>query len=469
MSMRLYDTSTRTVRDFVPLVEGQVSIYLCGATVQAPPHIGHIRSGLNFDVLRRWFAHRGNDVVFCRNVTDIDDKIIAKSCAQEIPSWQLAQTNERAFADAYTALGCLPSTVEPRATGHIPEMIAMMERLIATGHAYPSGGDVYFDVSSFPAYGALSGQKPDAMREAEDAGAGAAGKRDRRDFALWKSAKPGEPSWETPWGQGRPGWHLECSAMAHKYLGPAFDIHGGGLDLVFPHHENEIAQSKAAGDPFANYWMHNAWVTLSGEKMSKSLGNSVLVTEMLKRWSPLVLRYYLATPHYRSMIEYSEEALREAEVSFGRIEGFLERAGEQTGAIEPAARVPAVFAAAMDDDLGVPQAMAVVHNTVRDGNTALAAGDKDAVVRHAADVRAMLGVLGMDPLSEQWTAGASAGRSDELRGVVDHLVKLALQQREAARARKDYAAADAVRDSLTAAGIVVEDTPNGPRWTLHRD
>ncbi|UGQ14887.1 cysteine--tRNA ligase [Yinghuangia sp. ASG 101] len=466
MSMRLYDTSTRTVRDFVPLVEGTVSIYLCGATVQAPPHIGHIRSGLNFDVLRRWLAYRGNDVVFCRNVTDIDDKIIDKAAKAGVPWWRIGYPNERAFNDAYDALGCLPPTVEPRATGHVPEMIELMQRLITTGHAYPSDGDVYFDVHSYPEYGALSGQRLDAMRDQGDAGVGA--KRDVRDFALWKAAKPGEPSWETPWGRGRPGWHLECSAMAHRYLGERFDIHGGGLDLVFPHHENEIAQSKAAGDGFANYWMHNAWVTMSGEKMSKSLGNSVLVAEMVKRWPPIVLRYYLASPHYRSMIEYSEAALQEAAVSFGRVEGFLERALELTGPVEPDAAVPAAFAEAMDDDLGVPQAMAVVHNTVREGNTALAAGDKDGVAAHLGALRAMLGVLGLDPTAEPWASGGSSDRSEELRHVVDALVHLALEQRQAARARKDYPAADAVRDQLTAAGIVVEDTPQGPRWTLDR-
>ncbi len=464
--MRLYDTSTRTVRDFVPLVEGTVSIYLCGATVQAPPHIGHIRSGLNFDVLRRWLAYRGNDVIFCRNVTDIDDKIIDKAAKAGVPWWRIGYPNERAFNDAYDTLGCLPPTVEPRATGHVPEMIELMQRLITTGHAYPSDGDVYFDVHSYPEYGALSGQRLDAMRDQGDAGVGA--KRDVRDFALWKAAKPGEPSWETPWGRGRPGWHLECSAMAHRYLGERFDIHGGGLDLVFPHHENEIAQSKAAGDGFANYWMHNAWVTMSGEKMSKSLGNSVLVSEMVKRWPPIVLRYYLASPHYRSMIEYSEAALQEAAVSFGRIEGFLERALELTGPVEPDAVVPAAFAEAMDDDLGVPQAMAVVHNTVREGNTALAAGDKDGVAAHLGALRAMLGVLGLDPSAEPWASGGSSDRSEELRHVVDALVRLALEQRQAARARKDYPAADAVRDQLAAAGIVVEDTPQGPRWTLDR-
>jgi cysteinyl-tRNA synthetase len=284
---------------------------------------------------------------------------------------------------------------------------------------------------------------------------------------MWKAAKPGEPSWETPWGRGRPGWHLECSAMAHKYLGSAFDLHGGGVDLVFPHHENEIAQSKAYGDEFARYWAHNAWVTLSGEKMSKSLGNSVLIEEMVKHWRPIVLRYYLGSPHYRSTIEYSEESLREAEAAFGRIEGFLQRAGETVGEVSPAAEVPADFAEAMDDDFAVPQALAVVHTTVRQGNAALSEDDKDTVAKTLADVRAMLGVLGLDPLDARWqSTGADAGRGGELRGAVDALVRLVLDQRQAARARKDYVTADAIRDELKQAGLVVEDTPSGPRWEL---
>lgn len=329
VTIRLYDTSARQIRDFAPLTAGCVSIYLCGATVQAAPHIGHIRSGLNFDILRRWFEHRGYDVTFIRNVTDIDDKIIAKSRDQGRPWWSIGYENERAFNDGYQALGCLPPTYEPRATGHVPEMIEMMRGLIERGHAYEADGSVYFDVRSYPDYLQLSNQDIDDLRQpSED---GITGKRDPRDFAMWKATKPGEPDWETPWGRGRPGWHLECSAMAHKYLGPAFDIHGGGLDLIFPHHENEIAQAKAYGDDFAQYWVHNAWVTMSGEKMSKSLGNSVLVSEMVKVWRPIVLRYYLGTPHYRSMIEYSEEALREAESAFARIEGFVQRVVEKAG------------------------------------------------------------------------------------------------------------------------------------------
>ncbi|GAA3059081.1 cysteine--tRNA ligase [Kitasatospora albolonga] len=437
-------------------------MYLCGATVQAPPHIGHIRSGLNFDVMRRWFGYRGYQVTFVRNVTDIDDKVIAKGHALGVPWWQVASVNERAFSEGYTALGCLPPSIEPRATGHVPEMIEMMQGLIERGHAYEADGNVYFAVTTYPDYLELSNQELDNLLQPESAGE--TGKRDPRDFAMWKRAKEGEPSWDTPWGRGRPGWHLECSAMAHKYLGTAFDIHGGGLDLIFPHHENEIAQSKAFGDGFANFWVHNAWVTMSGEKMSKSLGNSVLVSEMVRAWRPIVLRYYLAAPHYRSMIEYSEEALREAETAFARIENFIERAVETCGPVDAAPEVPLAFAEAMDDDLGVPQALAVVHTAVRQGNSALAADDKENAVARLAEVRAMLGVLGLDPLDEMW---AGAERGDDLRPVVDSLVRLVLDQRQAARARKDFATADAIRDQLAQAGLSVEDGPTGSRWTLN--
>ncbi|MDH6111234.1 cysteinyl-tRNA synthetase [Kitasatospora sp. MAP12-15] len=462
MSLRLYDTSTRQVRDFVPLVPGCVSMYLCGATVQAAPHIGHIRSNVNFDLIRRWLTYRGFEVTFVRNVTDIDDKVIAKERELGIPWWQIAYANERAFNDGYHALGCLPPSVEPRATGHIPEMIDMMQTLIAKGHAYAADGNVYFDVRSFPDYLELSNQKLDDLRQ--PSGEGETGKRDQRDFAMWKSAKEGEPSWNTPWGAGRPGWHLECSAMAHKYLGKAFDIHGGGLDLIFPHHENEIAQSKAFGDDFSNFWVHNAWVTMAGEKMSKSLGNSVLVSEMVQRWRPIVLRYYLGAPHYRSMIEYSEESIREAEAGFSRIEGFIQRVVERCGSVEPASEVPLAFAEAMDDDFGVPQALAVVHTTVRQGNSALSADDKENAVARLAEVRAMLGVLGLDPLDPQWSG---EDRGEDLHGVVDSLVRLVLDQRQAARARKDFATADAIRDQLGLAGLAIEDTPSGARWTIN--
>jgi cysteinyl-tRNA synthetase len=469
VTLRFYDTAARRVREFSPVTPGKAALYLCGATVQAPPHIGHIRSGIGFDILTRWLRASGYEVTFCRNVTDIDDKILHTAAGEGVPWWQVAQRNERAFIRAYDALGCLPPDVEPRATGHVPEMIVLMRRLIEGGYAYPAAGDVYFDVGSYPAYGALSGQRPEHMRPADDT-EGNDAKRDPRDFALWKKAKPGEPAWETPWGPGRPGWHLECSAMATKYLGPTFDIHGGGLDLVFPHHENEIAQSQAAGDGFAQYWLHNGLVGIAGEKMSKSLGNSLILDVMLTRVRPQELRYYLGQAHYRSGIEYSEEALAEAVAAYRRIENFVTRAAEVAGHdAEPPGltrdSVPAAFAAALDDDLGVPQALAVVHEAVRDGNNALAAGDTAAAAARLADVRAMLGVLGLDPLAEPW---ATRGPGDDLHPVVGALVGVALAQRQAARERRDYAAADAIRDGLHEAGVLIEDTPNGPRWELKR-
>jgi cysteinyl-tRNA synthetase len=473
VTLHLHDTLARAVREFAPITPGQASVYLCGATVQAPPHIGHLRSAVAFDVLIRWLEASGYRVTFCRNVTDIEDKILRTAQAEGIPSWIVAERNQRAFTSAYDALGCRPPDVEPRATGHIPEMIVLIRRLIEGSHAYPGDGDVYFDVHSYPEYGALSGQRLDQMRPAEDAGDTAA-KRDPRDFTLWKGAKPGEPFWDTPWGPGRPGWHLECSAMSTKYLGPTFDIHGGGMDLIFPHHENEIAQSRAAGDGFARYWMHNGLLGLAGEKMSKSLGNSLLVTDVLRRVRAPELRYYLVQAHYRSLLEYSEDALEEAAAAYQRIERFVMRASEVLmGAdADGAPGLPVSFRSAMDEDLGVPAALAAVHASVRDGNQALAASDKTAVRASLIQARAMLDVLGLDPLAPQWADPAAGwpgpGSGDRLRDVVGSLVKLTLEQRDAARARRDYATADAIRDGLEAMGIGVEDTPEGPRWELKR-
>jgi cysteinyl-tRNA synthetase len=455
------------VRDFVPRSPGQVGIYLCGLTVQGVPHIGHLRSGVNYDVLRRWFAHSGYDVTFVRNVTDVDDKILEKATQQGRPFWSIAYANENVLAANYAALNVLPPTYEPRATGHITDMHELITTLIDDGHAYPTTdgcGDVYFDVPSFAGYGALSGQNPDDMRVPD--GGGDPAKKHPGDFALWKGVKDDEPldaSWPSPWGRGRPGWHIECSAMARRYLGPEFDIHGGGLDLTFPHHENEIAQSKAAGLPFARYWVHHALLNLGEAKMSKSLGNVIDIDAVVAMGiRPVELRYYLGTPHYRSRIDYSDEALRESATAYRRIEGFVQRAVERVGAGLPGA-VPVAFAAAMDDDLNTSAALAVVHDTIREGNTLLAAGDEAGITKTLGEVRAMLGVLGLDPLDPVWSGEQSGG---DLRPVIDALVALALEQRAQARARKDWAAADSVRDQLKHAGIQVEDTPAGPRWTV---
>ncbi len=445
------------MREFHPVRSGTASIYVCGPTPQGPPHIGHMRGALNYDVLRRWLAHKGLDVTLVRNVTDIDDKILRKANEFGRPWWEWSATHERAFEAAYDLLGCLPASIAPRATGHITQMVELMQRLIDGGHAYAAAGDVYFDVRSFPDYGALSGQKLDEVQQGESA---AEGKRDPRDFTLWKGARPGEPSWPTPWGPGRPGWHLECSAMALTYLGAEFDIHGGGHDLVFPHHENELAQSRAAGDPFARFWMHNGIVGMAGEKMSKSLGNVVSIPALVAQYRPQELRYHLVAPHYRSTIEFSQAALDESVRAYQRIESFVHRVGARVGTVDLGS-CGAEFTAAMDDDLGTPAALAVVHNTVRQGFTALDAGDDQGALTAAGTVRRQLSVLGLDPLT--WT---TAGGDTSAVAALDTLVAELLETRQQARAARDFATADSVRDRLLAAGITVEDTPDGPQWTL---
>jgi cysteinyl-tRNA synthetase len=460
-SLSLYDTLTRTTTPFVPLIDGEVGIYLCGATVQAPPHIGHVRSGVNFDILRRWLTKSGYNVTFIRNVTDIDDKILHKAVHEEMPWWAVAMKYERAFTDAYAALNVLPPTYEPRATGHVTQMIELMQKLIERGAAYaPGNGDVYLEVRKLTSYLTLSRQKLDDLQPAADADE--TYKKDPRDFALWKAAKPGDPSWPTPWGPGRPGWHLECSAMAHSYLGEAFDIHGGGLDLIFPHHENEIAQSEAAGYAFAKRWLHNAWVTASGEKMSKSLGNSLLVHELLKTVRGIELRWYLGSAHYRSMLEFSHEALAESATAFKRIEGFLNRSVEILG-VQPTPVISQAFTDAMNDDLAVPTALASISEALRTGNTAITAEDKATIASCANEIRGALEVLGCDPFD---SAFASAGASDDLNTALDGVIQLALAQRAAARERKDFAASDQIRDGLAALGITIEDTAQGPRWSI---
>ena len=462
-SLTLYDTLTRTTSPFIPLKAGEVGIYLCGATVQAPPHIGHVRSGVNFDILHRWLTKSGYNVTFIRNVTDIDDKILHKAVHEEMPWWAVAMKYERAFSDAYAALNVLPPTYEPRATGHVTQMIELMQILIERGAAYaPGNGDVYLEVRKLKSYLTLSRQNVDDLQSAADADE--TFKKDPRDFALWKAAKAGDPSWPTPWGAGRPGWHLECSAMAHAYLGESFDIHGGGLDLIFPHHENEIAQSEAAGYGFAKRWLHNAWVTASGEKMSKSLGNSLQVQELLKNVRGIELRWYLGSAHYRSMLEFSHEALAESAIAFGRIESFLIRSVEILGAL-PTPVISDAFAAAMNDDLAVPQALAGISEALRLGNIAVTAGDKSSIAQSANEIRGALEVLGCDPFDP---AFASAGAGEDMTAALDGTIKLALAQREAARLRKDFAAADAIRDGLIALGITIEDSAQGPRWSITR-
>jgi len=457
----LYDTASRQVSEFRPLKPGQASIYLCGATVQASPHVGHIRSGINFDILRRWLIASGYRVTFIRNVTDIDDKIIHNAGHEDIPWWELAMKYERSFNDAYRALNVMAPTYEPRATGHMTQMIELIKRLVEKGSAYaPGNGDVYLEVRKLKSYLTLSSQKLDDLLLTKDGEEKF--KRDPRDFALWKGAKEGEPSWPTPWGNGRPGWHIECSAMALAYLGQEFDIHGGGLDLIFPHHENEIAQSEAAGYKFARLWMHNAWVTTSGEKMGKSLGNSLQVDEVLKRVRGIELRWYLSSAHYRSMLEFSFEALDEAAVAFRRIENFLYRAREAL-ATTPEIVISDELSDALDDDLAVPQVLAQISEWLKLGNNGLSSLDKAQVAEYSSYIRAALSILGTDPFDPAYSSPSSA----DLSGAVDGLISLLLEQRSAARARKDFAAADQIRDQISAMGISIEDRADGVRWSIN--
>ncbi|WP_068431722.1 cysteine--tRNA ligase [Piscicoccus intestinalis] len=474
MSLRLFDTAAGELREFEPLTPGRVGMYVCGLTTQGTPHIGHMRFAVAFDVLRRWLElGHGYEVTFVRNVTDIDDKILRKAAENDEPWWALSYRFERETTKALETLGVRAPTYEPRATGHVPEMVELMDRLVERGHAYaadpdgPDSGDVYFDVRSYPQYGSLTRQAIDDMEAASDADP--RGKRDPRDFALWKGAKPGDPqsaTWPTPYGRGRPGWHLECSAMARKYLGDTFDIHGGAVDLRFPHHENEQAQSRAAGYGFARYWLHNAWLTASGEKMSKSLGNGMSVPEITRTARPLAVRYYIGGSHYRSTLEFHPGALTEAEAAVERIEGFLQRAlRDEPGEIDAAA-IPEEFRDAMDDDLNTAGALAVVHARVRAGNTALDEGDTDSARQAAREVRAMTAVLGVDPMDAQWTSGGGASDAADALG---NLVEEQLAERAAARRARDFATADRIRDRLKAAGIAVEDTAGGARWSLARE
>ena len=489
MSLSLYDSHSQSVRAFEPLVPGKVGIYLCGPTVQSEPHVGHLRSALVYDQLRRWLSAKGLDVTLVRNVTDIDDKVLANAVERGQEWWALAYQMELEFNAAYRALAITPPTYEPRATASIPEMLALIERLIAAGYAYQAedgSADVYFAASKWAAYGELTNQKIDDMADAvEDpsasSGAGR-GKRDARDFALWKAAKPGEPAsatWQTSFGAGRPGWHIECSAMSTKYLGSQFDIHGGGLDLRFPHHENELAQSRAAGDRFANFWLHNGLVNVAGNKMSKSLGNSIYTADLLNQGSPLVIRYWLGSAHYRSVLDYSPAVIGEAEAALERITGFLRRSTEVAGAaasIDAIAQnnlkalpalygnLPVAFVAAMDDDLSIPSALAAVYEAVRAGNTAIDAGDSAAVATNAVAVRSMLAGLGIDPLAPEWNeAGADSGE----HAALDSLIQTLIAERNSARANKDFARADAIRDQLTAAGIVLRDGSDTTHWSVN--
>lgn len=474
MTQRIYDSRVSDTVEFQPLTPGQVGIYVCGPTVQSSPHIGHLRSALVFDQMRRWFLHSGMSVTLIRNVTDIDDKILERAEAargegSDEAWWALAYRVEREFTAAYDALGILPPTYEPRATAHITSMIELIQQLIARGHAYQArdgSASVYFDTHSWPDYGELTRQQLTQMESAEDADLSQ--KKNPQDFALWKAHRDHEPesaAWASPWGHGRPGWHIECSAMSTTYLGEAFDIHGGGLDLRFPHHENELAQSRAAGHDFARYWMHNGLVHVSGQKMSKSLGNSLFAHALLSDARPIVVRYFLGSAHYRSVLEFHDTALAEADAAMTRIETFVARADRELGALpsEAARVVPHEFADAMNDDFAIPQALAVLHDAVRAGNVALDTADTVAARDAQSAVISMLDVLGLNPSDTVWADGGESERDVALAALVEALI----EQRNAARRDKDFATSDAIRDRLLAAGITLEDAPNATHWSIN--
>ena len=452
--MKIFDSKAQSLVDFEPITPGQVSIYVCGPTVQSAPHVGHLRSAVSFDIIARWLRiGHGLSVKLVRNVTDIDDKILVNALEQGRDWRELAIEVEAGFNEVYESLGA-GVEYSPHATDHIPGMIAFIERLIERGHAYaPENGtaNVFFDTASYSSYGELTNQKLENM-EGEAIGGG---RRAAHDFALWKSAKPGEPesaSWDSPWGKGRPGWHIECSAMTLSELGSSFDIHGGGLDLRFPHHENELAQSRAAGYEFASHWMHNGLVTVSGTKMSKSLGNGVSVEELFAEANPVAVRYWLASAHYRSTLDYSPTSIAEAVSAVGRIINFVRRAAEIVEASN--SKLPNEFVDAMDADFNVPVALGVLHETVRAGNTSLDSGDLEAVGQALSEVTLMANVLGIDLAGNEKVASAETVE----------LIEGLIAKRNQARANKDYALADLVRAELMAMGVTIEDQADKTAW-----
>jgi cysteinyl-tRNA synthetase len=467
--MRVFNTLGRRYEEFVPRTEGEVAIYVCGPTVQSEPHVGHGRSAVAFDVIRRYLDWRGYRVLYVRNITDIEDKIIAAAAEAGVPVAELAEANSKRFQEAYLALGALAPDIEPKATEHIPEMIELIATLIERGLAYPSSGDVYFSVRTLESYGRLSGRNLDELL----AGARVEPselKEDPLDFTLWKAAKPGEPAWDSPWGPGRPGWHIECSAMAARYLGDGFDIHGGGTDLIFPHHENEIAQSEgASGNRFARYWLHNGMVNLGGEKMAKSTGLVVDLGSLLDQVDPAALRLLFLRAHYRSQLEYTADLLDDAVASLDRLRRFEERIDIPPGAV-PDPDAMARFTAAMDDDFSTPEAVGVLFDLVRLGNRQLDDGE-DASPQMSAFLE-ISGVLGL-------LAGPGGARLDDILpglaalaervgvppgGDGSATIAALVEERQRARSDNDFAKADTIRDDLAHLGIVLEDGREGTRW-----
>jgi len=460
----VYNTLGRVRQTFEPLEEGRVGMYVCGPTVQSAPHIGHGRCAVAFDVIRRYLTWRGWDVLYVQNITDVDDKIINRAAELGVTTEDLAAEMTERFLTSYRRLGVLDPDVTPAATHHIPEMIELIAGLVRQGLAYASGGDVYFRVRALEGYGKLSGRNVDELRIGARVEPGI-DKEDPLDFALWKGAKPGEPSWPSPWGEGRPGWHIECSAMSAKYLGVPFDIHAGGADLIFPHHENEIAQSEGAtGGPFARYWLHNGMVNLGGEKLSKSTGHIVDLAEAIETYGGPVIRLFLLRAAYRSPIEYSEASMRDARGSLDRLRSFVRRA---PSAGPPDAAALDRFVASMEDDFNTAEALGAVFETVRQGNARLDRGGEAGPL--IAAVREITGVLGIDlesagleglaePLAEL------AARYEVAAGSAEGMVRRLVAARTAARRSRDWSRADAIRDDMAGAGIVIEDSADGARW-----
>ena len=459
MPLRIYDTLAREKREFVPVTPGRVGMYVCGMTVQDKPHVGHIRASLSGEVMRRYLEHIGYEVSYVYNFTDVDDKIIERANTEGVEYGAVSERNIEAYLRFAALHNIKPATHYPRATRHIGEILALIGRLIEKGYAYAAGGDVYYEVRKKSDYGKLSGRDVDEMRSGARVEIGEH-KRDPLDFTLWKGAKPGEPAWESPWGPGRPGWHIECSAMSMKYLGEHFDIHGGGQDLIFPHHENEIAQSEAAtGKPFANFWTENGMVNLGGEKMSKSTGNLFFIEDIAAQVDPEVVRYYLLSTHYRSPIDFSHERLAEAGVAYQRLRTPLERAGAWSRPDGPppggelgqvTSEAGRLFQDAMDDDFNTAKALGHLFDLARDVNRGLDDGlgeEARAAARSLLGLGQVLGLFWRAPAGESWGA--------EILALVE--------QREAARRARDWKLADAIRADLGGRGVLVEDSPEGPK------
>ncbi|MBN1290167.1 MAG: cysteine--tRNA ligase [Actinobacteria bacterium] len=496
MGLKVYNTISRKKEDLVPREKGKISMYSCGPTVYNFIHIGNARTFLNFDMIRRYLEFSGYEVTFVQNITDVDDKIINRAREEGITPEELAEKYLEAFNRDMGEMGVVPPDITPKATGHIGDMLKVIEGLVASGAAYESDGDVYFDVSKFPGYGELSGRVLDEQQVTSQCGVEMERKKNPNDFALWKSSKPGEPYWESPWGPGRPGWHIECSAMSVKYLGVDFDIHGGGQDLIFPHHENERAQAEAysPGGRFVKYWMHSGMLNIDKEKMSKSLGNIKSLREVLDEYKPDVIRMLMLGTHYRSPLNFSDESLVDAKASLERLQNcifnlkdLLKRLDgskvsmatidRETELIDYVNNAEVEFRNHMDDDFNSAAALGVVFNLVREINAYIteaeehrSPGAKLVLLESERILEKLCGALGLFQSSPE-VAGlpsAHAGRKSETAPTLDEMMELILEVRQRARERKDFESSDAIRDGLLKLGIQIEDGREGSRWRLER-